>query len=119
MQKAQDVAPYVAMFLMAEYLIIGVYNMYHYWFKRVRLVENNSFHLFMTGLVIACGFCSVLSECLYFSWCLMHPEIPLDPLKILDMYGPLYKGFVFFFCVEWLFDLIMHCTFAVKYWTAS
>jgi hypothetical protein len=44
MQKAQDVAPYVVMFLMAEYLIIGVYSMYHYWYKRVRLVRNTSFH---------------------------------------------------------------------------
>ena len=104
---------------MTEYLIISAYNLYHYWFKRVRLIENNSFHLSVTGLVIACSGCSFMSACLYFVWCIMHPDIPLDPLKIADMYGPLYNSFVFFFCAEWLFDMIIHCIFAVKYWTAS
>jgi hypothetical protein len=40
---------------LVEFVLILAYNLYNYLYKRVRVIENKSFHLFMAMLLIADG----------------------------------------------------------------
>ena len=103
--------------LLGIYVVFTAYVSYFYMNKRVRVLENNSFHLAMSCLLIVCSFCCIADSILFLIW---YSQVKSKPIEdIASFYGPLYRAATVFLLLEWFFDMTIHCWFAIKYWTAS